>query len=392
MPAIQRIVDSEVEFRGVGASASYWDDLSRNVYCVLGIPIDAIDMPALLRAVETAAAEKTAFLISTPNLNFLIKSKTDSEFRETVLLSELCPADGMAIVWIARILGLPIKQRVAGSDMIEALKQNYDRVPRLKLFFFGGAEGIVDAAAKALNQNPGGLSCVGFINPGFGTIEEMSQDHIIRRINASDADFLIAALSAAKGQLWLRHNHHRLQIPVRAHLGAVLNFEAGKLRRAPATIRKLGLEWLFRIKEEPYLWRRYWDDGRKLLGLFLTHILPLVVRTRWDQLWGRKAQGLRIECARDHESVTLHLFGAATALNANGAIRIFRDALAAKKTIQINLSSTCAVDARFLGLILMLRKQAKKQGTELNFIGVSKRLKTMFRLNGAEFLLALDRD
>jgi N-acetylglucosaminyldiphosphoundecaprenol N-acetyl-beta-D-mannosaminyltransferase len=391
MRAIQRIADSELEYRGVGASTSYWDDLSRKVYCVLGIPIDAIDMPALLRAVENAAAQKTAFLISTPNLNFLIKSQTDPGFRETVLLSELCPADGMAIVWIARILGLPIKKRVAGSDMLEALKQNYDRVPRLKLFFFGGAEGVVDAAAKALNQNPGGLSCVGFINPGFGTIEEMSQDHVIRRINASGADFLIAALGAGKGQLWLQRNHHRLQIPVRAHLGAALNFEAGKLRRAPATIRKLGLEWLFRIKEEPYLWRRYWDDGRKLLGLFLTHVLPLVARARWDQLRGRQPQDLRIECTQDHESVTLNLFGAATAPNIEEAIDIFRDAVAAKKRIRINLSSTCAIDARFLGLILMLRKQAKKQGTELKFISVSERLRTVFRLNGAEFLLGSDQ-
>jgi N-acetylglucosaminyldiphosphoundecaprenol N-acetyl-beta-D-mannosaminyltransferase len=388
MQAIQRIADSGGDSRDIRASASYWDDFSRQVYCVLGIPIDAIDMPALLRAIANAVAEKSAFLVSTPNLNFLVQSQTDPEFRETVLLSEICPADGMAIVWIARLLGLPIKERVAGSDMLEALKQNNDCSPRLKLFLFGGAEGVVDAAAKALNRNPSGLSCVGFINPGYGTIEEMSQEHIIQRINASDADFLIASLTARKGQLWLQHNHHRLQIPVRAHLGAAVNFEAGKLRRAPSAIRKIGLEWLFRIKEEPHLWRRYWDDGRKLLGLFLTHILPLVVRSRWNRLRRRKPQGLRIECAQDFESVTLTLFGSAAAPNVEEAVGIFRDAVAARKNIQINLSNTCAIDARFLGLILMLRKQAKKQGTELNFMGVSERLQTMFRLNGAKFLLA----
>ena len=392
MRAIRCIADSEAGFSGVGASASYWDDLSRNVYCVLGIPIDAIDMSALLRAVENAATEKSAFLVSTPNLNFLVQSQTDPAFRETVLLSELCPADGMAIVWIARLLGLPIKERVAGSDMLEALKQNYNCAPRLKLFLFGGAEGVVEAAAEALNRNSGGLSCVGFINPGYGTVEEMSQDHFIRRINASGADFLIAALTARKGQLWLQHNHHRLQIPVRAHLGAAVNFEAGKLRRAPAAIRKSGLEWLFRIKEEPYLWRRYWDDGRKLLGLILTHVLPLVVWTHWDRLCGRKPKDLRIECVKDCESVTLSLFGAATAKNIEGTIDVFRDAAAAKKNIRINLSNTCAVDARFLGLILMLRKRAKKQGTGLNFIGASERLQTMFRLNGAGFLLTLDQN
>jgi N-acetylglucosaminyldiphosphoundecaprenol N-acetyl-beta-D-mannosaminyltransferase len=388
MQAIQRIADSEVESRGVVGPASNWDDLSRKVYCVLGITIDAIDMPGLLRAVANAAVTKSAFLISTPNLNFLVQSQTDPEFRETVLLSELCPADGMTIVWIARLLGLPIKERVAGSDMLEGLKRNHACAPRLKLFLFGGAEGVVDTAAKALNKNSSGLSCVGSINPGYGTIEEMSDEDVIQRINASDADFLIAALTARKGQLWLQHNHSRLQIPVRAHLGAAINFEAGKLRRAPAAIRNSGLEWLFRIKEEPHLWRRYWGDGRKLLGLFLTHILPLVVWTRWDRFRGRTLQDLRIECIQDYKSVTLTLFGAATAPNVEGAIGIFRDALAAKKPIQINLSSACAIDARFLGLILMLRKQARKVGTDLDFAGVSERIQTMFRLNGAEFLLA----
>jgi N-acetylglucosaminyldiphosphoundecaprenol N-acetyl-beta-D-mannosaminyltransferase len=387
MRAIQRIADSEVESRGVVVTSSNWDDLSRKVYCVLGITIDAIDMPGLLRAIADAVVAKSAFLVSTPNLNFLVQSQTDPEFRETVLLSELCPADGMAIVWIARLLGLPIKERVAGSDMLEALKRNHTCAPRLKIFLFGGAEGVVDKAAKALNKNSSGLSCVGSLNPGYGTIEQMSGEDVIQRINASAADFLIAALTARKGQLWLQHNHDRLHIPVRAHLGAAINFEAGKLRRAPKAIRKSGLEWLFRIKEEPYLWRRYWDDGRKLLGLFLTHILPLVVWTRWDRLRRRKPQDLRIECIQDFESITLMIFGAATAPNVEKAIGTFRDALAAKKPIQINLSSACAIDARFLGLILMLRKQAMKLGTELNFTGVSERIQTMFRLNGAEFLL-----
>jgi N-acetylglucosaminyldiphosphoundecaprenol N-acetyl-beta-D-mannosaminyltransferase len=392
MQAGQRIADSGVESRSIGAPASYWDDLSRKVYCVLGIPIDAIEMPALLHAVDIAAAEKAAFLISTPNLNYLIKSQRDPEFRETVLLSELCPTDGMPIIWIAWLLGLPIKNRVAGSDMLEALKQNRDRSPRLKVFLFGGADGIVDAAAITLNHNSGGLSCVGCINPGFGTIDDMSQDHIIRRINASGADFLIAALSAGKGQLWLQRNHDRLQIPVRAHLGATVNFVAGKFRRAPFAIRTMGLEWLWRIKEEPYLWRRYWNDGRQLLGLLLTHILPLVVRTKWEKARGNKPQDLRIECVQNSDSVTLTLFGAATALNVDEATGIFRDAVETRKQIRINLSSTCALDARFLGLILMLRKLARRQGTELKFIGVSSRMQKTFRLNGAEFLLALDQN
>src|SRR3954463_8665151 len=83
------------------------DDFGRKVYCVLGIPIDAIDMTAALHAIEAAARGREPFLLSTANLNWVVTSRSDPEFRESLLDSELCTADGMPIVWIARLLGLP---------------------------------------------------------------------------------------------------------------------------------------------------------------------------------------------------------------------------------------------------------------------------------------------
>src|SRR5580700_10313694 len=100
MRAIRLFENVNVKPLGTEVFASRCDDLSRKVYCVLGIPIDAIDMPGLLRAVHDAASNGAPFLISTPNLHFLVHSRLDPEFRETLLLSDLCPADGMAIVWI----------------------------------------------------------------------------------------------------------------------------------------------------------------------------------------------------------------------------------------------------------------------------------------------------
>ena len=390
MKAIRYSEDVKVDILGASPCASRWDDLSREVYCVLGIPVDAIDMPALLHAVESAAAANMPFLISTPNLNFLVNSQLDPEFRESLLLSELCSADGMPIVWIARLIGLPIKDRVAGSDMFEALKAKDHSAQRLDLFLFGGAKGVGEAATKALNERPSGLSCVGSIYPGFGTIEDMSQDRIIDEINLSRADFLMVALGAKKGQLWLQHNHDRLKIPVRANLGATINFLTGNVTRAPAAVRKLGFEWLWRIKEEPHLWKRYWNDGMALLGLLFTHILPLAVLARWERLFQHTQQDLVIGRTHDYETISVSLSGAATARNADKATSIFREAAATGKKIIINLSNTCAIDARFLGLLLMLRKRAKRQGANVKFIGASSWLRTMFRLNGAEFLLAFD--
>ena len=130
-------------------AATIYDDLCREVYCILGIPIDAIEMPGVLQRIDAAALAAAPYLISTPNLNFLVTSQTDPQFRDSLLLSDLCPPDGMPIIWIARLLGLPIKRRTAGSDMFEALKARIGLEQPLKIFLFGGTEPIAAEAAQA---------------------------------------------------------------------------------------------------------------------------------------------------------------------------------------------------------------------------------------------------
>src|SRR5689334_5809760 len=196
------------------AQASFDDrnrDLERQVYCVLGAPIDAANVATALRKINEASRSRTLTLISTVNLNFLANSLVHPEFRESLLLSDLCTADGMPIVWCARLLGLPIKERVAGADILDHLRAQ-SSASKLRVFFFGGADGIADQARRCLNAQDGGVTCVGTLNPGYGTVEDISSEAIISAINASDADFLVVALGANKGQAWLRRNHHRLQI------------------------------------------------------------------------------------------------------------------------------------------------------------------------------------
>jgi N-acetylglucosaminyldiphosphoundecaprenol N-acetyl-beta-D-mannosaminyltransferase len=365
------------------------DDLSREVYCILGMPVDAIGMHAALCRIESAAAGRTPFLVSTPNLNFLVNSQLDRDFRESLILSDLCTADGMPIIWIAWLTGIPIKDRIAGSDIFDALKAEHSPHP-LKIFLFGGPEGVAKTASRALNGQPSGLHCVGWLYPGFCSAEEMSRDDIIDNINSSGADFLVASLGAQKGQLWLQRNHHRLVIPVRAHFGASLNFQAGTVRRAPAIMRKFGLEWLWRIKEEPYLWGRYWNDGGVLLRLLFTHVLPFAFWSRWLRLkYERRGGDLIITQAHEHESVTVSLSGPANARHIDKAIHAFRKAIATKKRITLDFSNTRTIDARFLGLLLMLKKKLKNTGaapTLPTFVGLSPGLERIFRLNRLDFI------
>jgi N-acetylglucosaminyldiphosphoundecaprenol N-acetyl-beta-D-mannosaminyltransferase len=361
------------------------DDLSRHVYCLLGLAIDALEMPEAVRRVEAATREPKPFLISTVNVNFLTSSLTDNEFRESVLRSALSLADGMPVVWIARILGLPIRNRVAGSDMFVALSAAKGPAQPLSVCLFGGAAGVATAAAKALNDSPGRLRCVGAFCPGFGSVEELSRGPIIDEINASSADILVVALGATKGQRWLLRNHNRLLPPVRSHLGAVVNFAAGTVKRAPPILHKLGLEWLWRIKEEPHLWRRYWRDGICIVRLVVTRILPLAFISRSQKATASRRH-FAIGQADNSDATIVQLSGYATERHVTEAIGPFRRALAVNKDIVIDLAEAVFIDCRFLGLLLMLRKQLEESGKSLKFIGITPPLTRLFRLNGVEFL------
>ncbi len=362
-------------------------NLERSVYCIQGIPIDAIDVATVAENIEAAAIRGEAFVLSTPNLNFLATSLLDPAFRESVLASDLCPPDGIPLIWIAQLLGLPIKQRAAGADLLDCLHlKNNGR--RLSIFLFGGAKGVAAEAAAKINARAGYLSCVGSLDPGYRDVSEMSTDQIIETINSSGADFLVLSLGAKKGQLWLQRNHDRLTIPVRSHLGAAMNFQAGVLTRAPPIVRTLGFEWLWRIKEERYLWKRYRNDGFVLLRLLFTRVLPLAALGRWQQMkWKQQVKTLLIERTQELDGIKIKLCGTASESHISEATSCFRELLADKHNILIDLEATRWIDARFFGLLLMLRKELKCRGRILALTGASRRIKRLFRLNELEFLL-----
>jgi N-acetylglucosaminyldiphosphoundecaprenol N-acetyl-beta-D-mannosaminyltransferase len=119
------------------------------------------------------------------------------------------------------------------------------------------------------------MVCCGFYNPGFVSVEQIISSDIIYNINQNKPDFIVVALVAQKGQKWIQTNKQVLNAPVISHLGAVINFVAGSVERAPEFWQNIGLEWLLRIKQEPSLWRRYFFDGLTLFKLLVFNVIPL---------------------------------------------------------------------------------------------------------------------
>ncbi len=181
---------------------------------------------------------------------------------------------------MARLLQIPLPERVAGSNLMEVLFAEKNGSP-IRVYFFGGEPGTGERACQVINQANAGLRAVGHYCPGFGAIEAMSSDDIIDEINRHEIDFLIVALGARKGQAWIEKNRHRLKAPAISHLGAVVNFFAGTVKRAPVWMQRVGLEWLWRILEEPSLWKRYFFDGLRFAKLLLANVIPYAIWIRF---------------------------------------------------------------------------------------------------------------
>ena len=244
----------------------------RELVCVLGLPIDMIDLPTAVARVRHAALTRERCFISTPNLNFLINAQRDESFRDSVLRSDLSLADGVSLLAVARLMGVRLPGRVSGADLFLELCASKEHPP-LRVFFLGGPKGAAKLACERVNAQPQGVIGVGHHEGGFGDVESLSNQALIDAINETKPDFVVVSFGAQKGQAWIMRNHHRLTAPVISHLGAVVNFTAGTVKRAPRWMQTWGLEWLWRATTEPGLFDRYWKDGRALLSILIKEVI-----------------------------------------------------------------------------------------------------------------------
>jgi N-acetylglucosaminyldiphosphoundecaprenol N-acetyl-beta-D-mannosaminyltransferase len=362
-------------------------DFSRLVYCLMGIPVDAVSARQAIRKLQGAVRRQDRCFLSTPNLNFLIASLSDQNFRESVIRSDLSVADGMPLVWMARLLGLPVRERVAGSTLFENIGAA-DDVKAMRVYFFGGPHGAAALAAEAVNSKSSGMHCVGHASPGFGSIEEMSDPATIDNINQRDPDFLVVALGAKKGQRWIEHNLTVLTARVISHLGAVINMAAGTITRAPLWMQRVGLEWVWRIKEEPALWKRYLGDGAVLTKLLVFNVLPSLY---YERIYRRTIADWRATVRLEHSSDTCKVV-----LDGqwnDSMLSPLREALA-EATIQpchitVDMSGVEYGDSAFIALLIILYGHQLRVRRQYVLTGVTPILRRILRAHCADYLVTM---
>jgi exopolysaccharide biosynthesis WecB/TagA/CpsF family protein len=250
---------------------------------IAGVPVDAVDMESALDRICGAIGGRRLFQVSTVNLDFVVRARTDTRVWNILKRSDLNLADGTPVLWLARLLGAELPSRVAGADLVPALAQRLATMGA-RLFLLGGENGTAEkAAARLLEANPT-LQIAGYLQPPRCALEDMPVDEILVRIADAHADVVLVALGHPKQELWIDVNRDRLGASVAVGVGCVFDILAGRSRRAPVWMQTLGLEWAFRLAQEPRrLVRRYVTDAAWLIP-----ITALVVRERLTSGWARQ--------------------------------------------------------------------------------------------------------
>lgn len=217
-------------------------------------------------------------VVLTPNLDHLRRYTRQPKVRPAYAKADLVLADGMPLVWASRIQGTPLPERVAGSDLIWTVAQRAAELGK-SLFLLGGAPAVAQVAARQLVRRFPNLHIVGYHCPPYGFLEDELQMCFVRKeVYGADPDIVFLGLPSPTAELVIEQLQPMLASTWFLGLGVSLSFVSGDVRRAPRLIRHIGLEWLWRLCQEPRrLSRRYLIDGLP----FSLSVFGAAMLTRW---------------------------------------------------------------------------------------------------------------
>lgn len=234
--------------------------------------IDNLTMKeALVRIDELIKENKNAYVV-TPNVDHIIQIERGGELVEAYKNADLILTDGKPLIWISKWYGTPIKEKISGSDLFPRLCA-LAAIKGYKMYFLGAAEGVAATAANNLIKKYPGLQVVGTYSPPIGFEKDVAEmEKIKKQIKEAAPHILIVGLGCPKQEMFIFHHREALGVPISLGLGASLDFEAGNIKRAPKWMADHGLEWLFRITQDPKrMIKRYLVDDRKILGIAIKY-------------------------------------------------------------------------------------------------------------------------
>jgi N-acetylglucosaminyldiphosphoundecaprenol N-acetyl-beta-D-mannosaminyltransferase len=232
--------------------------------------VDAVTFAGALERIDRLVEGKLGGAVYTPNVDHVVIAESSEALRNAYRHASLSLADGAPLVWVSRLLGCRIPERVAGSDLFMPLMIHAAR-RQWRVYLLGGAPEVAEAAAKRL-KTEFGVNVVGWHSPIVDRDGRDLSGGSVERVRAAQPDLVVVALGNPKQELWTHRAGDALRPAVVLGFGAVLDFLVGKQKRAPQWVARGGFEWLYRLVQEPRrLWKRYLvQDPRFVLIVLAT--------------------------------------------------------------------------------------------------------------------------
>ena len=233
---------------------------------MMGCQIDNLTMEETLGRVEQFIASGRPHQHVVVNVDKLVKASRDAGLREIINDCALVNVDGMPVVWASRLLGKPLKARVAGVDLFEALMQRAS-TKQWRVFLLGAREEVVSGVKSLYEAKYPGLVVAGYRNGYWKADEEPA---VVEQIKAAQADLLFVAISSPKKEQFLGQYQAEMKIPFAMGVGGTFDVAVGRVKRAPLWMQNNGLEWFYRFLQEPRrMFKRYFVDDMAFFWLLV---------------------------------------------------------------------------------------------------------------------------
>ncbi|NNG67475.1 WecB/TagA/CpsF family glycosyltransferase [Caldanaerobacter subterraneus] len=219
---------------------------------IFGVPIHRVTMIEAVEILKGYLKEDRIHIVATPNAEIIMMAQKDEEYKKILNETDLNVPDGSGVVFASKVFNKPLKERVAGFDlMMEFVKWASHK--DVSIYLLGAKPEVVEKAQSNLKNLYPSLKIVGFYH---GYFNEKEEENIIEDINKRAAQVLFVALGAPKQEKWIYKNKEKLKVKIAMGVGGSFDVIAGKAKRAPEIYRKLGLEWLYRLIQEPWRYKR----------------------------------------------------------------------------------------------------------------------------------------
>ncbi len=228
-------------------------------YGLLGINMSVLNIPDAVRRILGAVEQRQRGYICVTGVHGIMESRSDQSLKDILNNAFLCTPDGMPTVWMGKLSGHQEMSRVYGPDLMLAVMEATRDQP-VRHFFYGGQEGVADDLKAKLEQRFPGLQITGTFCPPFRPLNQDEVRDLQEQVSAARADIFWVGLSTPKQERFMAEYLPQLDTSVMVGVGAAFDFHSGRVKQAPRWIQQNGLEWLYRVMQEPRrLWRRYFS-------------------------------------------------------------------------------------------------------------------------------------